>query len=559
MWNTVLILSIFTALVLCYGHRKSHNHADNLIVEAPMGKFHGAVLKSRLGKDIFSFRGIRYAQPPVGDLRFKAPVPVTTYEGVYNATVDGDVCPQPPFSVPMSEDCLFLNVYTTQLPKHGNNPKRPVIIHLHAGGFYVGTERSNWGGPQYFMDRDVVLVTMNYRLGSLGFLSTGDMHAIGNNGLRDQVVAMKWVQRNIAAFGGDPHSVTLMGYSAGAWSVILHMVSPMSKGLFHRGVASSGTPIGIFPLPNSQPEIAKKQARILNCPDDTTENIVKCLKTKSAEELGNSLPRFFEFGSNSILQWSPVIEEDYGQERFLPDHPINLINKGEFMDIPLMAGVTEDEFSGQVIQLQQNKTMLRELDENWETLAPICFIYERDTNKSKLVSRNIKDFYLKDTTIDSPNYIESLKKIFADAIVGNNVNRLIKFMSQKLSNSIYYYKFSFQGRYSHIYLPETTTPIGVVHHDDLIYTFYISPLFPYFNITDPEYKMVKQLTTFFENFAKTGNPTPQKSKVLDNITWQPFNDATEMFLDIGNSLMLKEKMFKKRYDFWEQLYPTGQI
>lgn len=278
------------------------------------------------------------------------------------------------------------------------------------------------------MDRDVVLVTMNYRLGSLGFLSTGDMHAIGNNGLRDQVVAMKWVQRNIAAFGGDPYSVTLMGYSAGAWSVILHMVSPMSKGLFHRGVASSGTPIGIFPLPNSQPEIAKKQARILNCPDDTTENIVKCLKTKSAEELGNSLPRFFEFGSNSILQWSPVIEEDYGQERFLPDHPINLINKGKFMDIPLMAGVTEDEFSGQVIrkyylmnlaqfnrlfiELQQNKTMLRELDENWETLAPICFIYERDTNKSKLVSRNIKDFYLKDATIDSPNYIESLKKVY---------------------------------------------------------------------------------------------------------------------------------------------------
>ncbi|RZB39920.1 COesterase domain containing protein, partial [Asbolus verrucosus] len=130
------------------------------------------------------------------------PVPVQKWSGVYNATVDGPLCPQPNTD-PISEDCLMLNVYTTKLPESCDNPKRPVIIYLHPGGFYSGSGRSNWGGPQYFLDQDIVLVTINYRIGSLGFISVGK-EAPGNNALRDQVVAMKWVKNNIAAFGGDP-------------------------------------------------------------------------------------------------------------------------------------------------------------------------------------------------------------------------------------------------------------------------------------------------------------------------------------------------------------------
>lgn len=151
------------------------------------------------------------------------------WTNVLNASADGPSCPQPTAD-PISEDCLILNIYSTKLPKGSENPKRPVIVYFHSGGFYSVSSVSFWTGPQYFTDQDIVLVTVNYRLGSLGFLSTGDKESPGNYGLKDQVEALKFVKNNIAAFGGDPNSVTILGYSAGAFSVTLHLLSPLSQG-----------------------------------------------------------------------------------------------------------------------------------------------------------------------------------------------------------------------------------------------------------------------------------------------------------------------------------------
>lgn len=126
----------------------------------------------------------------------------------------------------------------------------------------------------------------------LGFLSTGDKEAIGNNGLKDQVEVLKWVKNNIAGFGGDPDSVTISGYSAGAFSVSLHLLSPLSQGLFHKAIIASGSIFGQYPIAKNQFALAQKQARLVGCPDDTSANIVKCLKTKSANEIANTLSKF---------------------------------------------------------------------------------------------------------------------------------------------------------------------------------------------------------------------------------------------------------------------------
>lgn len=192
----------------------------------------------------------------------------------------------------MSEDCLFLNVYTPQLPnKENSTSKKPVIVYIHSGGYYIGSGRGDWIGPEYLLDQDVVLVTINYRLGSLGFLSIGK-EVPGNNGLKDQVLAMKWVKNNIECFGGDVNSITLYGYSAGAVSVTLHMVSPMSRGLFHKAIIGSGSAVGQWVLPHDQINLAKKQARFVGCPDDNPKIILDCLKTKSASELAKTLSQF---------------------------------------------------------------------------------------------------------------------------------------------------------------------------------------------------------------------------------------------------------------------------
>ncbi|XP_060523214.1 uncharacterized protein LOC132700111 [Cylas formicarius] len=537
------------------------------VVTTPLGKIQGSLLKSRLGKTIYSFRGIRYAQPPIGELRFQPPVPITSYEGVYNATVDGYLCPQPSDD-PTSEDCLILNVYTTKLPNiklDVKHPVRPVMVYLHAGGWYSVGSTSKWAGPQYFMDQKIVLVTLNYRLATLGFLATGEREAPGNNGMKDQIQALKWIQQNIRAFGGDPDSVTLMGYSAGGMSVIFHMVSPMSKGLFHRGIAMSGSPTAQWPIKRDQLELARKQARLVGCPDDSPADIVECLKTKSADELGNSLPSFAEFNYDPVLIWTPVIEKDFGQERFLTDHPIELILADKFYKIPFIAGVTTHEFSYRAYNVFENSTSLRLLNEEWERIAPTAFIYERDTRFSNEVSAGLKSFYFRNKTIDR-SLFDSLGLVYADSVIGFGVNRAIKLISSKNDKGSYYYKFSYKGRYSHFTDPDTNKTIGPVHHDDLIYLLYIEKLFPFFNESFPEIEMVDNLTSLYSSFAKFGfvrgtwmsAPVNSISRLrVPGAAWESFSLDTQKYMDIGDRLTMRRRLYDERYLEWEKLFPLS--
>ncbi|XP_066262073.1 juvenile hormone esterase-like [Euwallacea similis] len=561
MYQITLIISAILALSLTIVHADSNaapsTEGENPIVTTPLGPIKGTVIQSRLGKQIYSFRGIRYAKAPINELRFQPTVPIEKHDGIYNATADPPLCPQPTTD-PTSEDCLFLNVYSTKLPTATDkNVKRPVIVHIHPGGFYSVGSASYWEGPQYFMDQEIVLVTFNYRLGTLGFLATGEKEAPGNNGLKDQVQALKWVKQNIEGFGGDPNSVTIQGYSAGAVSVILHMVSPMSAGLFHKAISMSGSPTSQRPLGHEQLALAKRQAKFVGCPDDTSANIVKCLKTKPANELGESLPKFLEFGIDPVVIWSPVMEKDFGQARFLTAHPITLIQNGEFHKVPFIAGVTTDEFAQRAFNVIYNETLLKQLNEKWEEVAPIAFLYERNTDLSKTVSKSIRKYYLDDKPVNK-SLLSKLGEIYADSTVGFGVNRAVKLISEKNNASTFYYKFSYQGRYSYFYTPDSnnTKPYGVAHHDDLIYLFYTSKLFPQFKETTPkEVEMVSKLTSLHANFAKYGNPIPTPNDRLDNVKWEPFTTKTQKYLDIGNKLTMQEKLYEKRYNEWEKLFP----
>ncbi|KAL1494980.1 hypothetical protein ABEB36_010476 [Hypothenemus hampei] len=560
MYLKSLIISAIVALTFADPDPDSNaapKGGETLIVTSPLGRIQGTVIQSRLGKKIFSFRGIRYAKAPINELRFQPPEPVDKYEGVYNATADAPLCPQATTD-PISEDCLFLNVYTTKLPQETEkNVKRPVVVYIHGGGFYSLGSASYWVGPQYFLDQDIVLVTFNYRLGTLGFLATGEKEAPGNNGLKDQVQVLKWVKKNIEAFGGDPTSVTLLGYSAGAISVVLHMVSPMSAGLFHKAIAVSGSPTAQWAIGHEQLSLAKKQATLLGCPDDTSANIIKCLKTQPANSLGESLPKFAEFGIDPVIIWTPVVERDFGQPRFLTAHPITLIQNGEFHKVPFITGITNDEFAQRAFNVVQNATLLKQINEKWEETAPIAFLYERNGDHSKVISKTLKKFYFDDKPINQ-SLLANLGQLYADALVGFGVNRAIKLISEKNNASTYYYKFNYQGRYSHFYTPDSnnTKPYGVVHHDDSIYVFYTSKFFPLFKENSPkEVEMVNKLTILYANFAKYGTPIPTPNDRLDNVKWEPYNIKTQKFLDIGNKLTVQEKLYEKRYTEWEKLFP----
>lgn len=170
---------------------------------------------------------------------------------------------------------------------------KPVIVFIHPGGLYVGSGSSANYGPEYLMEEDLVLVTFNYRLAFFGFTSIGSDEAIGNAGFKDQALVLKWVHDHIRYFGGDPNCVTLMGDSAGAMSVTLHMVSPLSRHLFHRAFVMSG---GILPQaksPSAQPQLISKLAQLIGCPDH--DNAFECVKKADTMPITNNLDGIIQF------------------------------------------------------------------------------------------------------------------------------------------------------------------------------------------------------------------------------------------------------------------------
>jgi len=240
--------------------------ADPLIVETSSGKVKGAKREYEgINKNgtYVSFQGIPYAMPPVGTLRFKDPKPIQPWAGIKDVSgKPGEACPQSTLftakpedigKLTGDEDCLFLNIYTEEIPssKSSNSQLlKPVMFYIHGGGFSIGAGAGSTGQPgsgeDYLLESGMVLVTINYRLGALGFLAIEGSNIQGNQGLKDQVLALRWVKENIAKFGGDPGRITISGLSAGAMSVHAHILSPMGKGedLFHRAISQSGTMMG---------------------------------------------------------------------------------------------------------------------------------------------------------------------------------------------------------------------------------------------------------------------------------------------------------------------------
>ena len=237
------------------------------------------------------------------------------------------------------EDCLYVNVY---VPRTHINPieNLNVIVDIHGGGF-MALSGHIYAGPGYIMDHDVIFVTFNYRLGLLGFLSTEDDVLPGNNGLKDQVLALKWVQRNIRSFGGNPGSVTLTGASAGGVSVQLHYLSPMSTGLFHRGFSQSGCALNPYVLQGGALDKAKTIALAVGCPQTPTTELKKCLKEKPYQQLLNQTLLFTGYGFHPLVVFSPVVEK--GANAFLPEKPRQLLSKKHVQDLPWMASFVEHD------------------------------------------------------------------------------------------------------------------------------------------------------------------------------------------------------------------------
>lgn len=256
---------------------------ERVVVKTNNGNLRGRYLqyKSGVKGGYFSFQGIKYGKAPIGYRRFKAPLPETPWKGIKPALREGASCPHRNMILENfkgNEDCLFLNVYTPKLPELGSNPKLPVLFWIHGGGFQFGNGNAFLYGPDYLVPENIILVTINYRLGALGFLNTGTHDAPGNAGLKDQVLALKWVRDNIDRFGGDANEVTIGGQSAGSASVHYMLLSPLTKGLFKRAIAQSGVALNPWAITDIPHERAFMLGKVLNFQTNSSEKLVRELQ-----------------------------------------------------------------------------------------------------------------------------------------------------------------------------------------------------------------------------------------------------------------------------------------
>ena len=349
--SSTMLITLALLLALCLPLPAQGTAAAAALVTIDAGAVQGVAPSP--DSPVRVYRGIPFARPPVGPLRWQPPQPVQPWQGIRDCTEFGPSCPQPPARIvpeiqgAKSEDCLYLNVWTAASP--GDN--RPVLVWIHGGGFSIGSGAQRFYDGTHFAENGAVLVTINYRLGPFGFLAhpalsaESPQNASGNFGLLDQIAALTWVRHNIAAFGGDPDRVTIFGESAGGMSVGFLLASPLASGLFHRAILQSGVPGAGSPLrdttgPNPSAEATGiAVARELGIPDpasDSPQTAARLRDVPAETLLETTNPRVGLFGKGRRL-W-PVVDG-----HVLPRPPDHLFARGVYNHVPVLLGSNADE------------------------------------------------------------------------------------------------------------------------------------------------------------------------------------------------------------------------
>ncbi|XP_059611146.1 juvenile hormone esterase-like [Phlebotomus argentipes] len=415
----------------------------------------GRYLSSHSGRGIRAFLGIPYAEAPLGNLRFRDPVPKSPWtETLYaarepNACLSVDYIFRSSNKTIGSEDCLYLNVYVPQNPD--SKDPLPVMVNFHGGGFMTGHGGRKYFGPDYLLDQDVILVSGNNRLGIFGFLSTNTLECPGNFGMKDQVEILKWVQKNIGQFGGDKDSVTIFGQGSGGVCVTYHTISPLSKGLFHRAIAQSGTHFSKWAQRDSEVSAAntRKLAEKLECPAEDVKEMIECLRNVPSEDLISLLSDFFTWNVYPLVLWAPVVEPE-SENAFLTEDPAKL-SGGD--DIPFLIGITSNEGSIISTGLMREQNLIDEVKSKLNVLLPDLFIYG-DYNEEirSSLTNMITEFYLQNREVDlnDPEMYQKFTDSATDTCFLSGLSVFLeKRTPESLSSNTFLYLFNHRGESSY--------------------------------------------------------------------------------------------------------------
>ncbi len=527
----------------------------------------GLVVETRSGPvegyeddGVFSYRGIPYAAPPVGDLRWKPPIDPASWTETLAVTEKGNICPQEAFlGLPTpgfapAEDCLYINIDT---PVQG--AELPVMVWIHGGGFTVGEGIQADGGTVGDLvarQTGVVVVSMNYRLGQLGFLAHSELTAespdgaSGNYGLMDQTAALQWVQENIAKFGGDPDNVTVFGESAGAFSVCSHLASAKSAGLFGKAIIQSGScerPWSALAAAESQGDV---YAEALGC--GAEDDVLACMRAKPWADVLAALPQPPNFGITPSDEpggsWGPILDGS-----FFTEQPSDSFMSGNFNQVPTIAGFCKEE--------ARLFVWLAELfDPSFEVTADnyVELIAHLLGGNTALAARTAEQYPLEDYSEPAV----ALAAVTTDAIFRcpgkSEVAKLAAF------TPAYLYQFEYPDGHSQIevalpFIPGADLPsydLAAFHGADIPYVFGYDPLLE-INFEDGSTTLNEwqpgtadealwlEMLGYFSRFAATGNPSAE-----GGVQWPTYDEEADQHLVFDATVSVGSNAAEK-CDFWE--------
>ncbi|MGZ6780517.1 MAG: carboxylesterase/lipase family protein [Mycobacterium sp.] len=487
--------------------------SDTSLVQTATGIVRGVVKA-----DHRLFAAIPYAAPPTGPLRFRPPAPPLAWNGIRDATNPGPRCIQDPgtdpeFGKQSDEDCLNLNVWTPAM----TGPPRPVMVWIHGGSFTGGSGKI-YDGRWLVTRGDVVVVTINYRLGTLGFLAhpaLGPPGDVGNYGLQDQQAALRWVRNNIAEFGGDPHKVTIAGESAGGMSVCDHLVAPGSKGLFRAAIIQSA-PCGAQADLSRAEQSSIEYAGKVGCADPTTA--ADCLRALPVDKLREPV-MFYNIGEDSLP--GPVTGS-----AALPVDPVSAIADNDAARVPVLIGTNRDEFT-LFVALQYLRFGKAYTTEQYPQLL-------RDTFGANAAT--VEQHY------PLSNYGANVYSAYAAAVTDG----VFSCVSQRMSNDlahvgpVFAYEFNDRDAPAPESMRTLPFPVGASHSLELRFIFEVGGAGP----LDPAQQALSdQMLDYWSGFVTNGSPDtvgqPQWPALGTDAATQPFMslqpDGSRVVTDFGDS------------------------
>lgn len=483
----------------------------------------------------------------------QSPQPLPLWSGNRIATRQVDHCWQfdPQFEVPVSgsEDCLYLNIYR---PMKASSKSLNVVVFLHGGGFHSGTSGSSFYGPEFFMETgDVILVVPAYRLNVFGFLSTGDKTLPGNYGLKDQTMALKWVRDNVAAFGGDPGKVTLMGHEAGAVSVNYHLISRSSEGLFHKAAMLSGMANMPWTKPLQHPRDfvnAHAIALGLGSPEEMSNSqIFESFRSLPAQNLTQAMLEMKIWDNFPVTSYLPDVELEWLSDPFLTNDPEEAMKSGNFINVPVLSTIVPGDGIRFVQPLIRGDSLFQDLNENMNVLLPLLLRLDSKNPQMSQIVDEIRFHYFSPSGFVTPEGFHSVLKMSSDYYFQWQFHKNMQRLAGSSNAPVFGHMFNYRGlnSFSSVFL-DTSDDFGVVHGDDQMYMFRIGDAFPVqLGPTDIVAKNFHM--NYIMDFIKTGNPGYDRWRILspEMATTINFNES---ITHIGLTMIPAESM-----EFWDRI------